>query len=123
MSERPCQRGSATVFAVAVIGVVVAVGLALVSVVALASVRIETETAADAAALAAVAAAVEGRTPSLAAASIAAANGARLIRCRCPRFSGQSFVATVLVARDVRMPFFGDRNVRVERAAEYELAP
>jgi hypothetical protein len=111
------------VFGVAAIGLIVTLGLVLVAVVAAVSVRIETETAADAAALAAVAAAVEGRQPGRAAAEVAAANGARLVRCRCPRFSGPSFVATVTVARDVRLPFLGERRIEVERAAEYAMGP
>ena len=123
MSDRRSQQGSATVLAVAAIGVIVAVGFALVSILVVVSVRVETETAADAAALAAVAAAIEGRAPIPAASEIAAANRARLVRCRCPPFIGRPFVATVLVARDVRIPFFGDRSIRVERTAEYEVAP
>lgn len=123
MNDPGSQRGSATVLAVAVIGVVLGVGVTLASVLVVVSVRVETETAADAAALAAVSAAIEGRAPGPAAASVAAANGARLLRCRCPRFTGESFVATVLVVRDVRMPFLGARDIRVERSAEFEAVP
>lgn len=123
MSDRRSQQGSATVLAVAAIGVIVAVGFALVSILVVVSERVETETAADAAALAAVAAAIEGRAPIQAAREIAAANRARLVGCRCPAFIGRPFDATVLVARDVRIPFFGDRSIRVERTAEYEVAP
>lgn len=123
MNRSGRQRGSVSVLGVAVIGLVVTVGLALVSVLGAVSVRIETETAADAAALAAVTAAVEGRAPSPAAATVAAANGAHLVRCRCPAFAGRSFSATVLIARAVRMPLLGDRTIHVERSAEYEVGP
>lgn len=123
MNDRSGQRGSATVFGVGVIALVVTIGLVLVSVLTVVSVRIETETAADAAALAAVGAAVEGRAPQPAAAGAAAANGARLLGCRCPEFSGRSFTAVVLVARYVRIPILGERRISLERSAEYAVDP
>ncbi len=110
-------------FGVAVVALVAMVGVVFVAVLAAVSVRIETETAADAAALAAVAAAVEDRQPGREAAAIAAANGARLVRCRCPRFSGLSFVATVTVTRDFRLPLLGEHRIEVERSAEYAVGP
>ncbi len=117
------QRGSATVFGVAAIGLIAIVGLALVAALGAVSLRIETETAADAAALAAVAAAVDGRAPRPAAARVAAANGAQLVACRCPDFTGGTFSASVLVARDVRIPVFGERRISIERSAEYAIDP
>lgn len=110
-------------FGVVVVALIVTVGVVLASVLVAVSVRIETETAADGAALAAVAAAVEGRLPHQAAADVAAANGAQLVRCRCPGFSGLSFVATVTVIRDVRVAFLGGRRIEVERSAEWVVAP
>ena len=74
------QRGSATVFSVAVISLITLTGLVLVQVLTAVSIRIKTETAADAAALAAVGAAVDGRPPRVAAMQIANANGATLDR-------------------------------------------
>lgn len=106
---------------VVVLGLIISTALVLVSVLAAVSIRIETETAADAAALAAVGAAVEGRQPHAAAAEAAAANGARLGTCRCPSFEGRSFFATVVVTRDIRLPVFGDRRIRVARTAEYSV--
>ena len=123
MSRVDRQRGSATVFGVVVIGLIVLLGLTLVTVLGAVAVRIETETAADAAALAAVAAAVDGRAPRAHAASAAAANGAKLVRCRCPGFSGGTFSATVLVAREVRIPILGQLRVDAERSAEYAIDP
>lgn len=123
MNTRESQQGSATVFGVAVIGLIVTMGFVLVTLLDVVSVRIETETAADAAALAAVAAAVEGQAPQPAAATVAAANGAQLLDCRCPGFGGRSFSATVLVSRDVRVPLVGQRRIQVERSAEYSAGP
>lgn len=123
MSSADPQRGSATVLGVAVIGLVVLVGVSLVTVLAAVSVRIEVETAADAAALAAVVAAIDGRPPVASAASVAAANGARLVRCRCPRHSEGAFSATVRVTREVRIPMLGARTIDIERSAEFAAGP
>ena len=123
MSRTEPQRGSATVFGISVIALIVSAGLALATFLDAVAVRIETETAADAAALAAVAAAVDGRGPRADAASVAAANGAQLVRCRCPGFFGGTFSATVLVVREVRIPFFGRLRIDVERSAEYAIEP
>lgn len=123
MTRIDLQRGSATLFGAAASAFILTIGLALVAVLGVVAIRIETETAADAAALAAVAAALDGRAPQPAAASIAAANGARLVGCRCPGFAGGSFSATVLVARDVRMPLLGERRIHIERSAEYAAEP
>ena len=110
-------------FGVVVVGLVVTVGLALVSVLGAVAVRIEAETAADAAALAAVTAAIDGRAPSPAAGAVAAANGAQLVRCRCPAFVGRSFSATVVVRRAIRMPLLGGHMIHIERSAEYAAGP
>lgn len=123
MTRIDTEQGSATVFGVAVVGLIATTGLMLAWVLAAVSARIETETAADAAALAAVAAAIEGRDPQPAAAGVAAANGAQLVRCRCPDFSGRTFSATVLVVRDVRMPLVGERRIEVERSAQFATDP
>lgn len=123
MSRTDPERGSTTVLGLAVIGLVVLVGVSLVSVLAAVSVRIEVETAADAAALAAVVAAIDGRPPAASAAGVAAANGARLVRCRCPGHTEATFSATVRVTREVRIPILGTRTIDVERSAEFEAGP
>ncbi len=123
MKRADRQSGSATVLAVVVIGLIATVAAALVGMLGAVAVRIETETAADAAALAAVAAAVDGRAPRSAAAGAAIANGAQLVRCRCPVFAGGTFSATVLVARVARVPIFGRIRIDIERSAEYSIDP
>ena len=123
MSRTDQQRGSVTVFGIVVIGLIVMIGMASASVLGAVAARIETETAADAAALAAVAAAVDGRGPRAAAANAAGANGARLVHCRCPGFSGDTISASVLVARGIRIPLLGERLIVVERSAEFSVAP
>jgi secretion/DNA translocation related TadE-like protein len=117
------EGGSATVLGLAVIGLVVLVGVLLVTLLAAVAVRIEAETAADAAALAAVVAAIDGRSPAASAAEVAAANGARLVRCRCPGHSEGTFSATVRITREVRIPILGTRTIDVERSAEYAADP
>lgn len=123
MNPTDPQRGSATVLGIAIIGLIVMTGMAIAAVLGAVAARIETETAADAAALAAVAAAVDGRGPQAAAASAADANGAQLVHCRCPAFSGGTFSASVLVARDIRMPLLGERRIVIQRSAEFSVTP
>lgn len=114
--------GAATVMAAAITGAIVAMAMVVVAVTIAMSDRVGLDTAADAAALAAVVAAVDGRSPIEAAADIAERNGAELVSCGCPRFSGVSFSATVVVSRVVHVPLLGERALFVERSAEYEVS-
>lgn len=85
--------------------------------------RLEAGTAADGAALAAVVAAVDGESPALAAQRVAAANGTRVSLCRCPRFNGRGFAATVSVVSGVAVPLWGVVTIEVTRSAEYAIGP
>jgi secretion/DNA translocation related TadE-like protein len=75
------ERGSATLFAVAMIGVLVLVGAALGVVGAMVHAHRAAQSAADLAALAAAQARGRGGDPCAAAAGVAAANAARVERC------------------------------------------
>lgn len=83
------ERGSITVLAAAVLSVTVLIGGTLVWVQTLVVAKAAVQTAADAAALAAAVSA----DPRRAASAVAAANGARLVECRC-RF-GPPFLVVV----------------------------
>jgi secretion/DNA translocation related TadE-like protein len=80
------EHGSATLFAVAVIGVLVLVGGALGVVAALVHAHRVAQSAADLAALAGAEARARGRDPCGAAAAIAAANGAGVDSCAVEGF-------------------------------------
>ena len=80
------ERGSATLFAVAVIGVLVLVGAALGVVGAMIHAHRVAQSAADLAALAGAEARGRGRDPCAAAASIARSNGASLDSCAVDGF-------------------------------------
>jgi secretion/DNA translocation related TadE-like protein len=75
------ERGSATLFALAVVGVLVLVGGALGVVAAMVHAHRVAQSAADLAALAGAEAAARGRDPCTAAAALAGANDARLDSC------------------------------------------
>jgi len=75
------ERGSATLFAVAVIGVLVLVGAALGVVAAMVHAHRVAQAAADLSALAGAEAQARGRDPCAAAAVVAGANGAALDSC------------------------------------------
>lgn len=75
------ERGSATLFAVAVIGLLVLVGAALGVVAAMIHAHRVAQSAADLAALAGASAHARGADPCAAATTIAAANGASLDNC------------------------------------------
>lgn len=122
MCSHPGDEGSATVMAAAITGALVAMGMSVVAVTLAMSLRVGLDTAADAAALAAVVAAVDGKSPVAAANEIAQRNGAQLVSCRCPDFSGVSFSAMVIVSRVVHVPLLGERALFIERSAEYEVA-
>lgn len=75
------ERGSATLFAMAVVGVLVLVGAALGVVAAMVRDHRLAQSAADLAALAGASAAADGRGPCAAADRVATANGAVLDGC------------------------------------------
>lgn len=118
------ERGSATLVAVIVCGVVVVLSLALAEATILAGDRVAAQTAADAAALAAAPAtfpALRSGAPEDAARRFAAANGARLVACEC-RVESQPVARTVRVVveriRDV--PLWGRVAVRAGASAEFD---
>ena len=84
--RRRSQRGSATLFAVAVLGLLVLVGAALGVVGAMVHAHRVAQSAADLAALAGARAAVRGGDACSAAGAIAVANGAVLESCAVDGF-------------------------------------
>lgn len=76
------ERGSATLFAVSCLALLLVVGAALGVVAAMVRAHRTAQAAADLAALAAADAVGSGRDPCSAGAAVAAANGARLTTCR-----------------------------------------
>jgi hypothetical protein len=85
--------------------------------------RLQASAAADAAALAAAPATFRpgaAGSPVDEASRFAAANGARLVSCRCPideRWRRRRVV--VVVERSVRLPLLGERRVRARSSAEF----
>ena len=75
------ERGSATLFAVAVIGVLLLIGAALGVVAAMVHAHRMAQSAADLAALAGAQAQARGRDPCRAAVRVATANGASMDSC------------------------------------------
>ena len=113
------QRGGATLLAAAVLGLVAWLGVLTVQLAVALDHRMGLETAADAAALAAVGAAVEGADPVAAAGSLARANGASLMACRCPPYRGMRYEATVGVSSMIELPLIGMRTIEAVASAEY----
>lgn len=110
--------GAATVALLALVGVAVVAATQVVRA------RATAVTAADAAALAAAPVTFppvsEGRSPVSVARSIAAANGARLVGCRCPSLA--TFAprrVEVVVEVPVQVLLIGARTVRAASAAEF----
>lgn len=118
------ERGSATLGVLLVTGLLGASLVALGSVTVLYGARVEAGNAADAAALAAAVASyppVGAEAPIAEAERLAAANGARLVRCVCPVDPTLSTrVAEVLVETEVSVPFFGALGVRAAARAEFD---
>jgi secretion/DNA translocation related TadE-like protein len=79
--RRRTDKGSATLFAVAVIGVLVLVGAALGVVAAMVQAHRVAQSAADLSAIAGAQARARGRDPCGAAAAVSSANGAVLDSC------------------------------------------
>lgn len=118
------DRGSAAVVLVAVIALVMMLGGGLAAVAVLWQARAQASAAADAAALAAAPVTFRAYgasgTPAAEAARFAAANGARLVECRCP--VDRSWVVrtvVVTVVRPARVPGFGTVGIRARAAAEF----
>jgi secretion/DNA translocation related TadE-like protein len=118
------ERGSATILALALVFFVIAIGLGVLAAVQLVTARVRAVNAADAAALAAAPATFPalsvGETPSRVAAEMAAANGARLLRCLCPvvrSFDPRNVEVEVAVVTRVAM--VGQVQVRAISRAEY----
>ena len=80
--RRAAERGSATLFVLAVTGLLMFVGLGLSGVAAIVLTQRSAQAAADLSALAGASAAVSGSDACEAAAAIAEANGATLVECR-----------------------------------------
>ena len=83
---RASESGSATLFALAVVGLLVFVGAALGVVGAMVHAHRGAQSAADLAALAGAQARARGRDPCAAAATVATANGARVDSCTVDGF-------------------------------------
>jgi secretion/DNA translocation related TadE-like protein len=118
------DRGSATVVAVMLVGLVMAALVGLGSLTVLYGVRAEANNAADAAALAAAVATYPpagAGDPRAEAARYAAANGAVVVSCDCPidsRLDVRS--AMVIVEKEVTVPFFGTLKVRAGATGEFD---
>ena len=99
---RPRERGAATVFAMAIVGLAAVLMLGVARVGGAAVTRAQADRAADAAALAAADALALGRGSGTAhadAAETAQDNGARLVSCECD--GGAAEVAVVVGPGDV----------------------
>lgn len=118
------ERGLATILALALVLVVLGAGLALLAAVQLVTARARAVTAADAAALAAAPATfpplLSEAAPDQLASELAAANGARVLRCQCPvveSFDPRTVEVEVAVA--TRIVVVGEVEIRAVSRAEY----
>ncbi|MGF1616471.1 MAG: pilus assembly protein TadG-related protein [Acidimicrobiia bacterium] len=118
------DRGSATVVAALLVALVLVALVGLGSLTVLYGVRAEANNAADAAALAAAVATYPpagAGDPRAEAARYAAANGAAVVSCDCPIDSGLGVrSATVIVEKEVTVPFFGTLEVRAAATGEFD---
>ncbi len=113
------DRGAATVVAAAVVALLVAAALVVATVGQALVAYQRASTAADAAALAAVRGTFYGR-PFNRASAMAAANGGRLVSCRCPvdrTFARRE--STTVVEVTVDLVALGTRTVRAVGRAEF----
>jgi secretion/DNA translocation related TadE-like protein len=118
------DRGSVTVLALGLIGVIAVLGLMLATTGQYLAARSQAQTAADAAALAAAPLTFRpfgsANGPAAEAARLAAANGAQLVGCDCS--IDRSFAVRVVqveVTRRVSLLILGTRNIRTVAAAEF----
>ncbi len=118
------DRGAATILILALCGLIAFIGIATTSIGGLLAAREQAMTAAEAAALGAAVAtyppAADG-SPVEVAARLAAANGGRLVSCRCVVDAGfDSRVVAVTVVLVVRVPLFGAVEVGKTARAEFD---
>ncbi|CAN5853779.1 hypothetical protein BH23ACT4_BH23ACT4_14810 [soil metagenome] len=118
------DRGSATLVAALVVAIVLTAMVGLGSLTVLYGVRAEANNAADAAALAAAVATYPpagAGDPRAEAARYAGANGAVLVSCDCTVDSQLEVrKATVIVEKEVTVPFFGTLKVRAGATGEFD---
>lgn len=115
------DRGSATLPALALVSILVLVAAGLAGVGRLVAAHVQATAAADAAALAAAPLTFLDGDPRAEADRYARANGARLLRCGCPkdpRWTAR--VVTVEVALEVDLGLLGTRTTRARAAAEFD---
>ncbi len=118
------DRGAAAAVLVGVAAIVLVLAAALGQVAVLLAARAQAQAAADAAALAAAPLTFRAvgtvTSPATAAGTLASANGARLVWCRCrfdPSFAPRT--VEVSVFRAVRLPIVGEVGVRASARAEF----
>ena len=108
----------------AVVALLAVVAVATASLGLAYAARAQAQTAADAASLAAAVASYPGtgrRVPVVEAASVAAANGARLVSCRCPMDPGMTpRTAWVVAMVPVDLPVLGEIRVTAAAGAEFD---
>ncbi len=118
------ERGAAGVVLIALVAVALAMSIVVSDVGGYLAARLSAASAADAAALAAAPLTFSdfgGGAPQTAAAEVAAANGARLLECRCPvdrTWSPRR--VDVVVGTEVRLMLFGLHEIRERSAAEFD---
>ncbi len=120
--RRPAERGSVTIVAAAVLGVVAVLALGTADLVRSLAAVGRAQTAADAAALAAARdlAVPIGEEPEAAAVAFAGRNGARLLSCACATGTG---AVVVVVEVALHLATLGDRVVRARARAVVEGWP
>lgn len=118
------DRGSLAVVVAALAGATLVVTVLVAGAGQAAAGRIRAQSAADAAALAAAPATFRSfggsGSPSGEAASVAAANGASLVRCDCPSdasYAARTVVVEVAVEADILV--IGSRTITASAAAEF----
>lgn len=118
------DRGSATVVVALIMAILLVAVVGLGSLTVLYGVRAEAHNAADAAALAAAVGTYPpagAGDPFAEAARYAAANGALVVSCECAIDSSLGVrSATVIVEKEVTVPFFGTLGVRAGATGEFD---
>lgn len=108
----------------AAVAIVAVVSIAVAGLGSLYSARAQAQTAADGAALAAAVATyppAASASPLAAARDVAAANGAVVVRCGCPRDSTlRARVVEVVTAIRADVPVFGEWLVHASSRAEFD---
>jgi hypothetical protein len=121
---KPGEHGSATILVAMVVGLILTAVIGLGSITILYGARTEAGTAADAAALAAAVATYPpagAGTPGVEASRYAAANGAVVVSCLCPVDpSFATRTVTVIVEKQVSVPFFGTLGVKAGATGEFD---